>query len=228
MSTIFEYYSYPLPLKDLMAAIEKTNPVSSLEIETFREAFTEMESNLVLSRNVIPQTEGKSDFISPLESAVTSATKVEPYVNLTLSEESALVSAESDVVSSLCEESSHTPTAEIETDSFSPESKELAIMPTIKPQSDVTSLLEKEPALIMEAEVDPAVILPIIKETFSAPSIKDQVDSSSAEEESTQNIETLIECNPVSSSSPNNKKKRFRAIRKFCSRLCCIHRVKDS
>ena len=148
MSTIFEYYSYPLPLKDLMAAIEKTNPVSSLEIETFREAFTEMESNLVLSRNVIPQTEGKSDFISPLESAVTSATKVEPYVNLTLSEESALVSAESDVVSSLWEELSRTPSAEIETDSFSSESKELALMPTVKAQSDVPSLLKRNRLLL--------------------------------------------------------------------------------
>ena len=91
------------------------------------------------------------------------------------------------------------PIAKMETDSFSPESKELALMSTVKTQSDVISLWEKEPALILETEVQPAVILPVIKETLSASSIKDQVVTSPAEEELAQNTETLNTCNPVSS-----------------------------
>ena len=131
---------------------------------------------------LIPKTEVKSVVISPLEPALTSTIEIEYYVTVPLNEEPTLMSIESDVVSSLCEESFLMPLAKIETDSFSPESKELAFMSTIKTQSDVTSSLEKEPTLILGTKVQPAVLQPVIEETFSAPSIEDQVVTFTAEE----------------------------------------------
>ena len=206
----------------------------------------------------IPAMEIKSDVISPTERAFVSTIEIEPDVKSPIRKESALMFVESDLISALKEESAiifidpdvispineesplmpdvkmesditlplnekpvPMPTVEIESDVASPVTGELTLMSTVKLDSDIISLVSK-------TEVQSVANLPVIEEAFSAPSIEsDQVVVSAVEEESGQTREA-IEKNPVFSPSPVKKKRKFRTIRKFFSRLCCIRKVKDS
>ena len=119
-------------------------------------------------------------------------------------------------------QSDHMTTIKLESNSTSAIKEEVALMSTVNAQSYVSTVVEKGPSFIPETEEKNVVT----EERPSAPSIELQpIVISPTGDKSSQDTENLYENNPVFSSASVIKKKKFRIIRKFFCRLCCIRGV---
>ena len=210
LPTIFEFYPYPLPKKVLLSVAEEATPISSVEIETPHESEREIEPALNLSREIDPvvlssKNEGSLMQIIVAEYDIVSQT--EPACMKAAQVESDMSFVEQVLM----------PAIEIESHVISPANEESVLMPTIEVEPDISPI-----------DVQAAVILPTTEVTFSSPSTDIEQIVSTIEEDSPQSTESLNEINPLVPSSDTIRRKKFRAIRKFFSRFCCIRKLKDS
>ena len=189
--------------------------VSSTEAETSCESLVEVESAFQFSREV------EQDTNSPInERSTLSAIELESEV-VSSAEMAFISTTDTKLNVILFVETILKSTIEKKSNIILP--AEPALVTNIEVESNIISPME--PVLILTNEIESDVILPVTKESSSEPTTGlESVVNFLPETESTV---ILNENNPVSYKFPVVKKKKFRKIRKFFSRLHCIRRIED-